>query len=169
MNPKLDGITLFLCSFVPRRNISVRYSLLASGVLEQPTQCPEAVNQQETTKLVALKPSAEGASILVLLHFWADIGIYTCWRLLSPEASEVAGLAERPFPEGTEGSLALYNEVLTISLRRGLPSEAWRPWRQDLFPTAFLAIMTVLRSVLPLEGCSLEGLPDPPSVWGKLR
>ncbi|ROL51578.1 hypothetical protein DPX16_3267 [Anabarilius grahami] len=53
-------------------------------------------------------------------------------------------------------------------LRRGLPSETLDPWRQDFFE-AFREIITVLRSVLPLEGLACVDRPGPQALCGGAR
>ncbi len=46
---------------------------------------------------------------------------------------------------------------------------AWALGRQDLFPAAFLELITVLISALPFEDCGWVRLPCPQSLVGGAR
>ncbi len=45
----------------------------------------------------------------------------------------------------------------------------WALGRQDLFPAAFLELITALRCALPFEDCSWVLLPCPQSLGGGAR
>ncbi len=95
------------------------------------------------------------------------------WDMRSPETATPwgtrGGRVGRPDPWGHRRETGTVKGGVNRSTSKGKSSLAWALGHQDHFPTAFLELITVLRSVLPFEGCSWVCLPCTQSLCGGAR
>ncbi len=95
------------------------------------------------------------------------------WDMRSPETaapwSTRGGRVGTPVPWGHRRETSTIEWGVNRSTSRGEVLNSLSPRGQDLFPAAFLELITILRSTLPFEDCGWVCLPCPQSLCGGAR